>query len=106
MPRPCSAGSLTHAGSAGARRAARWRRSRCIGCRSRAAPLAKTNCLAATVDHVSYLGPFIQIAVRIGDTVLESHQPSSRETETLRAGDAVHAAWDADDVVLIPAQRG
>ena len=69
-------------------------------------PLAKTNCLEATVDHVSYLGPFIQIAVRIGDTVLESHQPSSRETEALRAGDAVHAAWDADDVVLIPAQRG
>jgi putative spermidine/putrescine transport system ATP-binding protein len=70
------------------------------------APPAKTNCLEATVDHVSYLGPFIQIAVRIGDTVLESHQPASREREALRAGDAVHAAWDADDVVLIPAQRG
>jgi putative spermidine/putrescine transport system ATP-binding protein len=69
------------------------------------APVAATNSFAATVDHVSYLGPFIQIVVRIGDTVLESHQPSSRENETLRAGDAVHATWDSADVVLIPAQR-
>jgi putative spermidine/putrescine transport system ATP-binding protein len=66
-------------------------------------PVAGTNSFPATVDHVSYLGPFIQITVRIGDAVLESHQPSSRETETLRAGDAVHAAFDPADVVLIPA---
>ena len=69
-------------------------------------PVATKNSFAATVDHISYLGPFIQITVRIGDLVLESHQASTRETETLRAGDAVHASWDSADVVLIPAQRG
>ena len=58
-------------------------------------PVAATNAFPATVDHVSYLGPFIQITVRVGDIVLESHQPSSRETESLRAGDAVHVGWES-----------
>ena len=68
-------------------------------------PVAATSSFAATVGHVSYLGPFMQITVRVGDITLESHQPSSRETETLRAGDPVRVSWDRGDVVLIPAQR-
>ena len=43
----------------------RWRRSRCIGCRSRASRSATANCYEAEVTHVAYLGPFMQISVKI-----------------------------------------
>ena len=82
-PRPRSCGpEPDHAGSAGERGPAlasipvhRLHVSR--------APSRRRTAFEATVDHVSYLGPFIQITVRIGDIMLESHQPSSRETESL-----------------------
>jgi len=57
------------------------------------------------VTHVAYLGPFMQISVKTDGLALEMHRPSSAEIETLRIGDRVHAAWDRDDVILIPTDK-
>jgi ABC-type Fe3+/spermidine/putrescine transport system ATPase subunit len=63
------------------------------------------NCFEATVTHVSFLGPIMQISVKIGDLALETQQPSSAEIESVRTGDRVYAAWNREDVVAIPAGR-
>ena len=64
-------------------------------------PIAVANCYEAIVSHVAYLGPFMQISVKIGDLTLETHQPSTAEIETLQAGDRVFAGFDRADVILI-----
>jgi ABC-type Fe3+/spermidine/putrescine transport system ATPase subunit len=68
-------------------------------------PLAVANCYDAEVTHVAYLGPFMQISVKIDGLTLETHQPSSAEIETLQIGDRVHAGWDKGDVILIPTDK-
>ncbi len=68
-------------------------------------PIAAANCYDAEVTHVAYLGPFMQISVRLDGLTLETHQPSSAEIETLRVGDRVHVGWDRGDVILVPADR-
>jgi ABC-type Fe3+/spermidine/putrescine transport system ATPase subunit len=68
-------------------------------------PVAAANCFEASVSHVSFLGPIIQIAVKIGGLTLETQQTSSAGIETLRVGDRVYAVWDREDVILIPTQR-
>jgi putative spermidine/putrescine transport system ATP-binding protein len=65
-------------------------------------PLPVVNCYEAEVTHVAYLGPFMQISVKLGGLTLETHQPSSVEIETLRIGDRVYAGWDQGDVILVP----
>ena len=67
--------------------------------------LGTANSYEAEVTHVAYLGPFMQIAVKIGSLTLETHQPSSVENETLRIGDRVHAGWDQGDVILVPTDK-
>ena len=94
-----------HAGPAGAAPGPRWRRSRCIGCRSRASRSRSTNCYEARSTHVAYLGPFMQISVRSAGSTLESTSPRRAEIETLRVGDRVHAGWDARDVILVPGEQ-
>jgi putative spermidine/putrescine transport system ATP-binding protein len=68
-------------------------------------PLATANSYEAEVTHVAYLGPFMQISVRIDGLTLETHQPSSVEIETLRVGDRVHVGWDQGDVILVPTDK-
>ena len=66
-------------------------------------PAAAANCYRRSVTHVAYLGPFVQISVRV-------EWPDARDAPALRPpkskrcaiGDRVHAAWDRGDVILIP----
>ena len=66
------------------------------------APVAADNCFPATVATVAYLGSFIELGLRVGDLVLECQLPSAPDIETLRPGDAVYAACDRADVIMIP----
>jgi len=66
---------------------------------------AGDNVRAATVAHVTFLGPAMQIGVEIGATALEIHAPSTAELEGLRPGDRVNVAWDMADVTPIPDGR-
>jgi hypothetical protein len=66
-------------------------------------PVALANRYEASVSSIAYLGPFMQIAVKIGPLTLEAHQPSTVAMEALQVGMKVHAGWDRDDAILIPA---
>ncbi len=57
----------------------------------------------ATVEHVTYLGSELRVAVRAGARRLVARRPpSDRETLPWRGGEAVFAAWDADDALVVP----
>jgi ABC-type Fe3+/spermidine/putrescine transport system ATPase subunit len=68
-------------------------------------PIAATNCFAAVVSKVAYLGPFVQITVAIEGISFESHQPSAPDIEALRPGDRVYAAWNRADGIVIPSSQ-
>lgn len=61
------------------------------------------NSFTAPLTTVTYLGPFTQLGLRTGGIELECQLPSTPDIEALRPGDRVHAGWDADDVIMIPA---
>ena len=66
------------------------------------APVIVENCFSATVATVAYLGSFMQIGLNVENLVLECQLPSAPAIEALRPGDAVFAAWDRADVIMIP----
>ncbi len=66
------------------------------------APVGVENCFSATVASVAYLGSFMQLGLNVGGLVLECQLPSAPAIEALRPGDAVFAAWDRADVIMIP----
>jgi ABC-type Fe3+/spermidine/putrescine transport system ATPase subunit len=70
------------------------------------APIKADNIYAAVVESVSYLGPIVQLFLRVDGVTLESYATASPETEALRPGDQVHAGWNAADVVIIPGRAG
>ena len=65
-------------------------------------PLGATNTYAATLAEVTYLGPFMQLGLRIGGIELECQLPSAPEIEALRPGDGLYAGWEPGDVIAIP----
>ena len=65
-------------------------------------PVPTDNCFSASVATVAYLGSFMQLGLSVGDLVLECQLPSAPAIEALRPGDSVYAAWDRDDVIMIP----
>jgi putative spermidine/putrescine transport system ATP-binding protein len=64
------------------------------------------NVYPAVVESVSYLGPIVQLSLRIEGIAFESYAPAAPETEVLRPGDKVRAGWDASDVIVIPGGSG
>jgi putative spermidine/putrescine transport system ATP-binding protein len=65
-------------------------------------PLDAENRHVATVESVSFLGPAIQLSLRVANTLLETYGASTPETEALAVGDKVNAGWNAADVIVIP----
>jgi ABC-type Fe3+/spermidine/putrescine transport system ATPase subunit len=65
-------------------------------------PVGAEAMFPATVESATYLGPIVQLTVLIEGIPFESYAPASRETETLKAGEAVHAGWNVEDLVVIP----
>jgi putative spermidine/putrescine transport system ATP-binding protein len=66
------------------------------------APIAAANAFPAILTAVTYLGPFMQLGLRVAGIDIECQLPSAPDIEALRPGDGVHAGWDAADVIMIP----
>ncbi len=57
----------------------------------------------ATVEHVTYLGSELRVAVRAGGRRLVARRPpGDRDTLPWRGGEPVFAAWDAGDALVVP----
>jgi ABC-type Fe3+/spermidine/putrescine transport system ATPase subunit len=65
-------------------------------------PITAENHRTATVEGVGFLGPAIQLSLRVGNTLIETYGASTSETETLAVGDKVHVGWNGADVIVIP----
>jgi ABC-type Fe3+/spermidine/putrescine transport system ATPase subunit len=65
-------------------------------------PILADNTYTAHVETVGYLGPAVQVGLRIGNLLIESYRTATAELESLAEGETVHVGWNAADVIVIP----
>jgi ABC-type Fe3+/spermidine/putrescine transport system ATPase subunit len=61
------------------------------------------NAAAGTVERVTFLGPLVRYAVRVGDREVLVERPAGEGAPPHAAGDAVELRWDDEAAVLVAA---
>jgi ABC-type Fe3+/spermidine/putrescine transport system ATPase subunit len=68
-------------------------------------PITADNTYKAVIETVGYLGPAVQLGLRVGNQLIESYRTTTAEFESLTEGETVNVGWNAADVIVIP-ERG
>jgi len=66
------------------------------------APLGGDNDFPATVERISFIGPRLLLRLILAGRPLSFELPATKDLFAVREGDAVHVAWNRDEVVLVP----
>jgi spermidine/putrescine ABC transporter ATP-binding subunit len=84
----------------------RSERLKLFGARPRHTPPPSTGHLAGVIDHVTYLGGFIQVRVRLatGEILKVAVQNSGAPTHSNVVGSPAHLTFEAEDVVVLAAR--